>query len=236
VVTSLQTGDAIVGATVTVGSASAVTGSAGTYTISGVAPGTYLAQAAASGFATLTQGVVVTSGTTTTASFALPTSATDLTITLTWGARPADLDAHLSGPHVAGGRFHAYFLDPNPVGYASLTAQSRDGFGPEQIVIRRNPATGTYVAGEYHFWVRNFSTTPGFNVSQARVIVNTSTQVLGTFDVGAATGDPSLDLWYVVNLQIDAAGNVTAVPQQRFTAGDSFVVLSPANGARRPEK
>jgi hypothetical protein len=236
VVTSLQTGAAIPGATVTVGSSSAVTGSAGTYTVSGVAPGTYQAQATASGFVAQTQAVVVTSGTTSTASFALPTSYADLTITLTWGAQPPDLDLHLSGPDGSGGRFHAFFLNANPVAYASLTAQSRNGFGPEQVVIRRNPATGDYVAGDYHVWVHNFSRTPEFDISQARVVVNNSTQAFGAFDVGAASGDPTLDLWYVVNLQIDAAGNVTAVSQQRFTAGDSIVVLSPPYGTKPPEK
>ena len=41
--------------------------------------------------------------------------------------------------------------------------------------------------------------------------------LLRVLDVAGATGDPSLPLWYVTKLQIDAAGNVTFEPVQQFT-------------------
>jgi hypothetical protein len=62
------------------------------------------------------------------------------------------------------------------------------------------------------------------------VIVNRDNVLVGVFDVANATGDPNARLWHVVNVQIDAAGNVTAQPVQQFTNGDGFNVLSPPYG------
>jgi len=234
-VVNVLTGAPLSGATVTVGGVTAVTNSAGAFTVTGVAPGTYQASASASGFVTQVRMVTITSGNATQASFSLIAIFPDITITLIWGAQPPDLDAHLSGPASGGGRFHAFFLNPTPENYVALTARDDDGFGPEQIAIRRSPSTGQFVPGDYHFWVHNFSNTPDFDVSQAQVIVNKDAQPLGTFSVSGASGDPRLELWYVLNIQIDLAGNVMVVPVQQFTndAGQgSFQILAPPYGPK----
>jgi hypothetical protein len=96
------------------------------------------------------QMVTITSGNTTQASFSLIAIFPDITITVVWGSQPPDLDAHLSGPASAGGRFHAFFLNPTPENYVALTARDDDGFGPEQIAIRRLQSTGQFVPGDYH--------------------------------------------------------------------------------------
>lgn len=129
-------------------------------------------------------------------------------------------------------RFHAFFLTPNPEPYVSHTGDDEDGLGPERVVVTRHPATQQFVAGEYRFWVDNFSGMPSFAGSQARVIVNRDAQLLGIFDVTAATGDPNARLWHVVNVTLDAAGNATVVPIQQFTTGDSLTVLAPPYGTK----
>jgi uncharacterized protein YfaP (DUF2135 family) len=236
-VVNLLSGAPIAGATVTVNGITGTTNGSGAFTVSGIAPGTYQASASASGFVTRIQMVTIAAGTTTQATFSLVTAFQDVTITLIWGSQPTDLDAHLSGPASGGGRFHAFFLNPNPEQYVSLTARDDDGFGPEQIVIKRNPATGLYVPGDYHFWVHNFSGTPSFNGSQARVVVNKDTQFLGVFDVNAASGSPQEELWYVINVQIDGAGNVTLVSVQLFVddagQGSFQVLVAPPYGPKR---
>ena len=75
---------------------------------------------------------------------------------------------------------------------------------------------------------------PSFSVSQARVIVNRDGVLLGVFDVSAATGDPTLPLWHVVNVQIDTLGNATVQPVQQFTNGDLITVLAPPYGKNPP--
>jgi hypothetical protein len=238
-VRNLVTGLPISGATVRLTSvtspsstSTATTDANGAFSLTGLDPGTYQATVSASGFITLTQNVTVAADVTSQFTFSLAVGFADITFTLTWGATPVDLDAHLSGPAPGGARFHASFVDPNPVPYASLTLQDGNGFGPEQVVIRRDPGTGAFVPGEYRFWVHNFISPPSFSGSQGRVIVNRDAAPLGTFEVTGATGDPTLPLWHVVNLQVDAAGNVTVAPIQQFTAGDLSTILSPPYGSK----
>ena len=138
-----------------------------------------------------------------------------------------------------GTRFHAFFLALNPEPYVSHTGDDQDGFGPERIVVTPNPATpGQYVAGDYHFWVDNPNAAigPNYTGSQARVIVNLDSQLLGVFDVTNAVGDPNARLWHVVNVQLDAAGNATVVPVQQFTNGDNLTVLAPPYGPKPPRR
>jgi hypothetical protein len=63
-------------------------------------------------------------------------------VRLDWGSTPSDLDSHLSGPDLAGGRFHCFFVDRNPVPYVALDADDVTAFGPETITISRSPAGG----------------------------------------------------------------------------------------------
>jgi uncharacterized protein YfaP (DUF2135 family) len=231
-VVSFQTLRPIQGAIVRVGSLTTTTNSTGTYVLSDIDAGTYTVEASASGFEAQTQQVTVTDAAGANASFQLLQTLPNIVMTLSWGPSPTDLDAHLSGPASGGGRFHLFFVSPNPETYASLTSDTQSGFGPEQVVVRRDPATNNYVAGEYRFWAHNFSGTPNFGQSQGRVVVTKDSQLLGTFLVGNASGDASEELWHVVNLQVTAAGDVTLTPVQQFTNGDGLTILRPPYGPK----
>jgi hypothetical protein len=68
-------GSPIVGATVTVGTNSTTSGSNGVYSISGIAPGTYMATVTASNYVSITNSVIISSGcSTTTQNFTLSRS------------------------------------------------------------------------------------------------------------------------------------------------------------------
>ena len=113
-----------------------------------------------------------------------------ITISLTWGTRPADLDAHLSGPAGSGSiRFHLYWSNTRATPFTSISDD--DGNGPETVTITKNPATGTWVAGEYHVWAHNYIGNPGFADSSAKITVKRGTQTLGVYNVADATGAPS---------------------------------------------
>ena len=232
VVTNALTGQPIAGATVQVDgtSVSAITGSDGRFTLAGVPAGQRVLRVSAPGFATATRTITVVEGTNPEILIALaPVSATgDITIVLTWGAEPRDLDSHLSGPNRTGGRFHVYFADsqaPSPSPYATLDRDDVTSFGPETVRITRDPTTGQFVAGEYRYWVHNFSGSPEFNVSNARVNVFKGSDQLAEFDVANASGDPSLDVWRVANLTVDASGNVSITPVQQFTSGEAQTIF-----------
>ena len=236
-VRNLITGAPIAGATVTVNGFTATTDTGGAYSIANIPPGTYQATASAAGFISQTQPVTIQTTQPAQLNFLLATAFADLNFTLVWGTQPPDLDAHLSGPaSVPPARFHAFFLALNPEPYVSHTGDDFDGFGPERIVVTRNGAQ--YVAGEYRFWVDNPNLIVGGNYtgSQARVVVNLGSQLLGVFDVTGAAGDPNLPLWHVVNVTLDAAGNATVVPIQQFTPGSPVTVLSPPYGAKPPPR
>jgi uncharacterized protein YfaP (DUF2135 family) len=148
---------------------------------------------------------------------------------LTWGAVPFDLDAHLSGPQGAG-RFHVSFNDPVPVPYADLDGDDMSSFGPEVITIRE-AAGGQLVPGDYHYWVDNFGhgwqTNPEPNTYAGSMATVTVLAIdaaglpmqLGSYDVANATGSPADDLWHVVDLTIDASGNVTLHAVQTLQPG-----------------
>ena len=232
-VRSVKNGAPIAGATVSLAGQTATADAAGAFLLTNLPPGAFLATASASGFITQTLPVTVSSAASAQVSFLLATAYPNLTFTVVWGDRPPDLDAHLSGPGTASPpRFHAHVLNQNPEAYVTHANDDQDGFGPEHIVVRR--VSGQFVPGDYHFWIDNPNVqfVGGYAGSQARVIVNRDDVLIGVFDVSAATGDPNARLWHVVNVQIDGAGNATAVPVQQFTNGDNFVVLSPPYGTK----
>ncbi len=83
-------------------------------------------------------------------------------IVLTWGAQPADLDSHLVGPGVNGGRFHiyyrarSYYNDGTYYSTTDLYAADLDyddvtSYGPEVTTIH------TLTDGEYYFYVHDYT-------------------------------------------------------------------------------
>lgn len=141
---------------------SAVTDSTGAYRFAERAAGTYTITADAPDFAVGSRTVVAVGGESVPdQGLALsPRGAGDVRIVLTWGETPEDLDAHLTGPDSAGGRFHVYWnnrgsLDSNP--YAALDRDDVTSFGPETITISRLRA-GTYRYSVHDFTNRSAST------------------------------------------------------------------------------
>ncbi|MFN8635553.1 MAG: carboxypeptidase regulatory-like domain-containing protein [Chloroflexota bacterium] len=240
IVTNALTGAPLANATVRVdgSTATATSGNDGRFVLAGVPSGTRTLRTTATGFVTEVRTVAVVANASVEQAIALTPARPggQITIVLTWSTQPQDLDAHLSGPNRSGGRFHVYYASrsqplPNP--YATLDVDDTTSFGPETITISRDPNTGLFAAGEYRYWVHNFSTDPEFDVSDARVTVSSGGSQLDSFNVpgGAAT----LDIWRVVNLTVDTAGNVTLTPVQTFAAGfDTTVFLVPPGSAPAP--
>lgn len=147
-----------------------------------------------------------------------------IVIMLQWAAQPSDLDAHLSGPVGQGGRFHLFFANRTqpPVLYASLDTDDTTSFGPETLTISK--LAGAFVAGDYHVWVHNYigSTFAGSN-AVVTVLTMDPQGVLTQLtrqEVTFATGDPSNDLWHVVNLNVNPSGNVAVTVVQALIGVD----------------
>jgi hypothetical protein len=222
-ITDARTALPIGGATVAVGAHSDVTDAVGVYTICGAPAGVQSVQTSATGYVTRTDSVNIMAGATTTFSTALvPASAgNDITIVLTWGAQPTDLDAHLVGPNSGGGRFHCYYSNMNPVSYVSLDIDDTSSFGPETISV--TTLSGLFVPGSYSYYVDNYSETPDFDVSNAIVSVFQGGAQIAQFLVSAATGDPAEEIWHVFDFTLTA----TASGQIAITQVQAFTTTSP---------
>jgi len=229
-----DTGQPIAGATVTEsGGRTTTTDANGNFTFTCVQPaGPRDVFASAPGYAEdFASGVVPTTGTSAPVVIKLhKVSVIEIQIRLDWGSQPSDLDSHLSGPDLAGMRFHCFFADKTPVPYVQLDADDTTSFGPETITIRRSPATtGNFVAGDYHYWVHDYSSTT-FAGSMASVSISSADgqgvlTPVAYDDIANAAGSPTEGLWYVVNLAIDVNGTVLRTDIQTLQPGNSATVL-----------
>lgn len=145
-------------------------------------------------------------------------SSTNLSIKLTWGELPDDLDSHTLG---ANSDEHIYYaslgsLTERP--YIALDVDDVTGFGPEVTTFGRLARNR-----RYSFYVHNFSGTysPGQTDSPARVEITTGgTQRVFTPPPGESD---QTEYWHVFDLTTNQACAVTIVPVQRFTG------VAPAN-------
>jgi uncharacterized protein YfaP (DUF2135 family) len=134
-----------------------------------------------------------------------------LSIKLTWGGSPSDLDAHTLGANVSE---HVYFSDKGSLAaapFVALDVDDTDSFGPEVMTFAKLAKNRTY-----RFYVRNYSSTfdPGQTGSPARVEVNNrGTQTVFSPPVGETSGT---DFWHVFDLRTDEACNAALVPVQQF--------------------
>ncbi|MDH4066789.1 MAG: carboxypeptidase regulatory-like domain-containing protein [Acidobacteriota bacterium] len=230
-VTNAQNAQPIAGATVSVGGVSAMTDQAGNYTIPNAPAGMRTATTSASGFSTRTDPVNITAGGSTTFNTSLvPTTVgTGIAAVLTWGAQPSDLDSHLVGPDGAGGRFHCYYANRTPVAFVTLDVDDTSAFGPETITVSQ--VSGSYVAGSYNYYIRNYSGSPGFDVSSAVVTVFASGTQVAQYSVSAATGSPAERIWSVFQFTLTASGagsSITPVQTLIPDSGAPTIAAGPA--------
>jgi len=113
-------------------------------------------------------------------------------IVLTWGARPFDLDSHLTGPvaNNTDNRFHIYFSNKGSATsspFSRLDVDDTSSFGPETITI------SSQFPGAYRYYVHNFSNRNDANSttlsnSSAKVTVYQGNQQPRIFNVPSGAG------------------------------------------------
>lgn len=128
-----------------------------------------------------------------------------VSVTLTWGGEPSDLDTHFVGSSSADSSedFHIY--------YSSKTASSNGeqiqldvddvtGYGPEVTTMSGFPFAGTYSYRVYHF-----SGDSDIQASPARVALELDGQ---SYVYNPPSGDAT-ECWEVFTISVDDSGNVT---------------------------
>lgn len=134
-----------------------------------------------------------------------------VSITLTWGQNPYDLDSHLGARSTdASEYFHIYYGNRSESvanELIELDVDDTDSFGPEVITLSDFP-----FPGEYEYGVKRYSGSGDIASSPARVSVRVgeSTQVFSP-----PAGEPD-DCWAVFKINVDENLNPTLVPVQTW--------------------
>lgn len=127
-------------------------------------------------------------------------------IVLTWGSRPADLDAHLSGPNPDGGNFHIWYRNRILIGGRDfLDRDDTNGYGPETITIYK-PAAGEYLYAVHDYSNRHSASSQALSRSGALVQVYAENRLLQTYSIPAGQAGT---LWKVFN--IDRSGKLIPI-------------------------
>jgi Carboxypeptidase regulatory-like domain len=208
-------GTAVVGARVSsegidyIGNSSAVSDAAGRFRIAVKTNSRVALTASSNGLVGTSVGIDSTSVDQTVTTCLTLTQAA-VTIKLSWGTAPSDLDSHLWVPNATGTAEEVYFsndglLSGSP--YVNLDVDDTSSFGPEYITIGRVARNSTY-----RYWVRNFSGTsnPGITASPARVELNIR-GALTVFTPPAGETATTRD-WHAFDLVTDASCNIAVTP------------------------
>ena len=148
----------------------------------------------------------------------LAANANGVSIKLTWGANPSDLDSHLWTPSGT----EVYYSNKGQlaaVPFANLDVDDTDSFGPEVITLTK------LMVGTYKYAVRNYS---GYGdgpmkASGARVELVLPGGRTELF-VPPATGETAdTDYWTLFDLTVDAQCNVTVTRTEAYTANPAIV-------------
>ncbi len=124
-----------------------------------------------------------------------------LTVRLTWGENPRDLDTHVIGPS----NYHIYYNGKGSLSLAPFSQLDVDdvtSYGPEVFTALRFPEAGTY-----HYAIRHYAGSSTISASPARVELTLEGQ---TTIFIPPTGQTSSDSWWnVFDIVVDANGSIT---------------------------
>ncbi len=145
-----------------------------------------------------------------------------VTMKLTWGARPADLDSHLFAPDGS----HVYFSTPGSLGaapFANLDVDDTSSYGPEVVTLTK------LMVGTYKYSVHNYShyASGAISSSGARVELNIPGRTLDLYVPPVAGETVETDWWNLFELDVDAHCNVTVRRVGTFTSTSPSVTAVP---------
>jgi len=129
-----------------------------------------------------------------------------VSVVLTWGANPRDLDAHTWIPHSqeASGYREVYYASRGSLSqfpHAYLDRDVTSGYGPEHIKFTQ------FYSGTSYYSVENWTGTPPISYSSAIVVVKDANgNVITTYNV-PTTGTESDYWWHVLSFKATSDGS-----------------------------
>ena len=159
------------------------------------------------------------------------TESDSVRIVLTWGENPSDLDSHLVGPGVNGGRFHIYYsdrsyyqdgsYDSDDSKYAAdLDYDDTTSYGPEVTTIYK------LTPGDYYFYVHDYtngydstSTEMGMSGATVKIFRGSAKKPFSVYSIGAGEHGT---IWNVCKISIDSSGNVEVTPINTYGSEEIY--------------
>ncbi|MFM9902440.1 MAG: carboxypeptidase regulatory-like domain-containing protein [Polaromonas sp.] len=144
-----------------------------------------------------------------------PTTAQSLSVRLSWGASPLDLDSHTKGPNASNEIYYASQGSLTAAPFVSLDVDDITGFGPEFTTFSKLAKNRVY-----SYFIHNYSGTfnPGQTGSPAQIQLTAGgVQSIFTPPAGETS---STRYWHVFNVTTDANCVATIVPVQQFLAAE----------------
>jgi pimeloyl-ACP methyl ester carboxylesterase len=182
--------------------ASTMTDGTGAFAFSNLAAGYYALEITRSGYVSAVFSITVVGGQANAnqnSSISPELTTSEVRVVLTWGATPSDLDSHLTGPSVEGGRFHVYYGNRTYVfsgrTYAQLDRDVVTSYGPETITVHEQ-VPGVYRYSVHDYSNRSLSYSTALGNSGAQVRVYRGSTLVREFNVPASNGT----LWTVFEL------------------------------------
>ncbi len=150
-----------------------------------------------------------------------------VSVMLTWGATPWDLDAHMTGPLQAGGRFHVWYFSKGDLKnspYCALDTDDVSSYGPEVVTVTK------LIPGVYRYTVHNYSTQAGGAIENSGAVVNLVAPggIIRRYEVPRSNPN-NYNAWVVFELNVSAQGAVTITDINNF-------VNTEASGSQVTEK
>jgi len=214
------------GATVTIGTQTATTNSAGVATLSNLPSGVASVGVSASGYTAASQIATLscTTGNTVTVALSPSSGSGSLTsgqfrVILTWGQNPADLDSHMTGPAADSSRWHVYFSTKTAGDMCGLDVDDTSSYGPETVTCPRTNTTGTTLrAGVYRYSVHHYSGSTNIGASGASVRLEFANGTVYTYTPPTTgTYTTSKDVWTVFELTVNTDGTIAVAPVNTIT-------------------
>lgn len=156
----------------------------------------------------------------------------DVRIVLTWDETPFDLDSHLTGPAVGGGRFHVYFVSktyaPGGTVYADLDLDDLVSYGPETVTIYER-TDGVYRYSVHDYSNRASTSSTALAASGAQVQVYQGGSLTRTFNVPSGGGTR----WTVFELDGSTIVPVNAMSYEGSPSAIDLVGAAPVGFATK---
>jgi hypothetical protein len=227
----------ISGATVLVGTRSAITDSSGVATFASLPAGATAFSVFASGYVTTSQIATLTCAATNTVALALSPSSGQtggltsgqFRVILTWGLNPGDLDSHMTGPNADGSRWHVSYLDETNGGVCGLDVDDVTSYGPETITCPSTGSVGALRDGVYRYSVHHYSGSDTIGSSGGAVRLEFANGTVYNYTPPASGFAGSKDVWTVFELTVNS-GLISVAPVNAISYQSS------ASAIQRPKQ